>query len=387
MKLALPYRLPRLRLPAVHANTASTAPVAEVPASAAASGRRRPSASADARRRDAVHRRRRKGPVRLQRDLAAAPPGSTRPTSTTIPMRSPPTSARSAPRRACNTPRTRRNIRRFRASIRTPPASSTSCAAALVLAAPTTPGAAAELNEIATRPAVDLRQGPRHAERQADHRRRHRGRDGRASQSGRAQGDVEELARQCRPRRCATDYAPHGRDRQPGRQGARLSPTPARCGARNYDMTPEEFAAMYDRLWAEVKPLYVAAALLHADQAQREVRRRGAARDRPDPRRPARQHVGAGMGQHLRRRRARRARATSATTSSDAAQGQEVRRRSKMVKAGEGFYTSLGFAPLPETFWHALAVHPARATAKSSATPRPGTSTTRTTCASRCASR
>ena len=33
-------------------------------------------------------------------------------------------------------------------------------------------------------------------------------------------------------------------------------PTPARCGARNYDMTPEEFSAMYDRLWAETKPLY-----------------------------------------------------------------------------------------------------------------------------------
>ena len=70
-----------------------------------------------------------------------------------------------------------------------------------------------------------------------------------------------------------------------------------------------------------------------------------------------------------------------------AAGGQEVRRRSKMVKTGEGFYTSLGFAPLPETFWTALAVRQARATAKWSATPRPGTSTTRTTCASRCAPR
>ena len=82
-----------------------------------------------------------------------------------------------------------------------------------------------------------------------------------------------------------------------------------------YDMTPEEFSAMYERLWSEVKPLYDAAALLHADQAQPEIWRRGPARDRPDPRRPARQHVGAGMGQHLRRRRARRAPATSATTS------------------------------------------------------------------------
>jgi hypothetical protein len=40
-------------------------------------------------------------------------------------------------------------------------------------------------------------------------------------------------------------------------------------------------------------------ALLRARQAERQVRRRRAAQDRTHPRRPARQHVGPGVGQHL----------------------------------------------------------------------------------------
>ncbi len=93
------------------------------------------------------------------------------------------------------------------------------------------------------------------------------------------------------------------------------------------------------------------APLLHADQAQPEVRRCRAARDRPDPCRSARQHVGAGMGQHLRCRRAARVLATSATTSDRPAGGEEEDRRPRWFEIGEGFYTSLGFAPLPKTFW------------------------------------
>jgi len=55
-----------------------------------------------------------------------------------------------------------------------------------------------------------------------------------------------------------------------------------------YDMTPEQFTAMTERLWQETKPLYVA---LHA-----YVRSRGSGEDRTDPGGPARQYVGAGMG-------------------------------------------------------------------------------------------
>ena len=67
-----------------------------------------------------------------------------------------------------------------------------------------------------------------------------------------------------------------------------------------YDMPPDEFAAEVDRLWAQVKPLYDA---LHATCARSLLKKygaRGRAGRRPDPGPPARQHVGAGVGQHLR---------------------------------------------------------------------------------------
>ena len=71
-----------------------------------------------------------------------------------------------------------------------------------------------------------------------------------------------------------------------------------------YDMSPEEFSAMYDRLWSELTPLYNHLHCYTRDRLNAKYGDARAAQDRPDPRRPARQHVGAGMGQHLRRRRA-----------------------------------------------------------------------------------
>ena len=79
-------------------------------------------------------------------------------------------------------------------------------------------------------------------------------------------------------------------------------------------MSPDEFAAMTDRLWMQVKPLYDQ---LHCYTRAKLNEKYGdavQAEDRPDPRRSARQYVGPGMGQHLRRRRARRVPATSAMT-------------------------------------------------------------------------
>ena len=48
----------------------------------------------------------------------------------------------------------------------------------------------------------------------------------------------------------------------------------------------------------------------------------------------------------------------------------------EMVSYGERFFTSLGFEPLPETFWERSLLPASRATATWSATPAPGTSTT-----------
>ena len=66
-----------------------------------------------------------------------------------------------------------------------------------------------------------------------------------------------------------------------------------------YDMPPDEFEKETERLWGQVKPLYDELHCYVRAQAQQEVRRQGRAEDRPDPRAPARQHVGAGVGQHL----------------------------------------------------------------------------------------
>ena len=146
------------------------------------------------------------------------------------------------------------------------------------------------------------------------------------------------------------DYARDGR-RSPTR--ARRSWAYADTGAMwrsGYDMTPEEFAALTEKMWQEVKPLYMALHSYVRAQAQREIWRRGAAQDRPDPRRPARQYVGAGMGQYLRRSSRPQGAGDLGYDIGDLleAKGYDP---IKMVKTGEGFYSSLGFAPLPDTFW------------------------------------
>ena len=74
----------------------------------------------------------------------------------------------------------------------------------------------------------------------------------------------------------------------------------------NYDMEPGEFALLTDTLWGEVKPLYDQ---LHCYTRRKLNEKYGDAvqpATRPDPRRPARQHVGAAVGRDLRHRRARR---------------------------------------------------------------------------------
>lgn len=117
----------------------------------------------------------------------------------------------------------------------------------------------------------------------------------------------------------------------------------------NYDMTPEEFAAQTEKLWLEVKPLYDS---LHTyvrgklnakygDQVQPKTgpiradllgnmwaQEWGNIYDLVAP--PGSGDVGFDVTELLK------------------AKGYDDQ---KMVKAGEGFFSSLGFAPLPKTFW------------------------------------
>ena len=183
-----------------------------------AGGRRR--LSADPRRRPRLRRGGRKGSVRPQRHRRPRRSGSTPPTSTTIPTRWPPISARSAPKRASNMPPRRPNMRGSRASTSTPRASSTSCAARWSWRRRHA-GRGGRAQHHRDPAAVDLRQGPRAPQGQGNHRRRRRRADGDAAQPRRARRNLAELARECRPADAQRLYPP-GRDRQRRRQGARL---------------------------------------------------------------------------------------------------------------------------------------------------------------------
>jgi len=115
-----------------------------------------------------------------------------------------------------------------------------------------------------------------------------------------------------------------------------------------YDMPPDDFAKEVDRLWAQVRPLYVS---LHAYVRNRLREKYGPGvvpASGPIPAHllgniwaqdwsniyPAVEPHGAGPGYDLTR--ILKARNTQPTD---------------MVRYGESFFTSLGFAALPQTFW------------------------------------
>jgi len=117
----------------------------------------------------------------------------------------------------------------------------------------------------------------------------------------------------------------------------------------NYDMPPAEFASMTENIWQDVKPLYMA---LHTYvRAQLNKKYGDAIQSKSGPIRadllgnmwaqtwsniyPLVAPKGAGdVGYDL--------------TSLIEKKGYDAK---QMVKVGEGFFSSLGFAPLPETFW------------------------------------
>ena len=69
----------------------------------------------------------------------------------------------------------------------------------------------------------------------------------------------------------------------------------------NYDMPPDQFSAEVERLWQQVRPFYVS---LHAYVRRRLPRATATrwCRRTADSRAPAREHLGTGVGQHLRSR-------------------------------------------------------------------------------------
>jgi peptidyl-dipeptidase A len=116
----------------------------------------------------------------------------------------------------------------------------------------------------------------------------------------------------------------------------------------NYDMPPDSFAAEMDRLWEQLRPLYLS---LHAYVRGQLVKKYGASVVPPDGPIPA-HLLGNIWAQEWNNvydlmdspKPAESYDLTSILVERDTdAKG--------MVRYGENFFKSLGFAPLPETFW------------------------------------
>jgi peptidyl-dipeptidase A len=218
---------------------------------------------------------------------------------------------------------------------------------ALVLAAPSTPGAAAELNTISTRLQSTYGKG----------RARHRGKEITGD-------DAEELMGTLRnPAELREVWQSwHENVGRPMREDYTRMVEIANAGAKElgyadtgamwrsqYDMSPEEFSAMYDRLWAETKPLYDD---LHCYTRTKLNQKYGNAVQ------PANGPIRADLLGNMWAQEwgniydvvAPKGAGNIGYDLTDLLVAKKYTPE-QMVRTGERFYTSLGLAPLPETFW------------------------------------
>ena len=114
-----------------------------------------------------------------------------------------------------------------------------------------------------------------------------------------------------------------------------------------YDMPPDAFSQELDRLWGQLQPLYLS---LHAYVRAKLHERYGdqVPANGPIPAHLLGQSLGAGLVEPLRRRRP--GRGGTAASLSDVLRAANVT-PVDMARYGERFFTSLGFEPLPQTFW------------------------------------
>lgn len=125
-----------------------------------------------------------------------------------------------------------------------------------------------------------------------------------------------------------------------------------------YDMPPAEFAAMTDKLWNEVKPLYVA---LHTYVRRKLNEKYGdAVQAKTGPiRADLLGNMWAQEWGNIYDIVAPKGAGDLGYDVGDLLKAKNYDWK-KMVQTGEGFYSSLGFAPLPGTFWErSLFVKPA----------------------------
>ncbi|HEY0630370.1 MAG TPA: M2 family metallopeptidase [Sphingomicrobium sp.] len=217
----------------------------------------------------------------------------------------------------------------------------------LVLPAPQTPGAAAELNTIATRLQSTYGKG----------RAVHKGKQITGDDAEALMGTLRS------PAELAEIWQSwHENVGRPMRQDYSRLVELANAGAKDlgyadtgamwrsgYDMTPEEFSAMYDRLWAETKPLYDQ---LHCYTRTKLNQKYGNAVQ------PASGPIRADLLGNMWAQEWGNiydvvAPKGSGDVGYDIGELLEAKKKNPtdMVKIGEGFYTSLGLAPLPASFW------------------------------------
>ena len=116
----------------------------------------------------------------------------------------------------------------------------------------------------------------------------------------------------------------------------------------NYDMTPEQFSAEMERLWRQVEPLYIS---LHTYVRRQLIKKYGKLAERPDGMIPA-QLLGNMWAQEW-------GNIYPVVAPSNGDKGYDLTDLLKqknvnelgMVHYGENFFKSIGFAPLPQTFW------------------------------------
>src|SRR5260221_9347150 len=125
----------------------------------------------------------------------------------------------------------------------------------------------------------------------------------------------------------------------------------------NYDMTPEQFSAELERLWRQVEPFYVS---LHTYVRKQLIKKYGKIAERPDGMIPA--HLLGNMWAQDW------GNVYPLVAPANSGQGYDLTQLLKdhkvdehgMVRYGENFFKSLGFAELPKTFWErSLFVKPA----------------------------
>ena len=218
---------------------------------------------------------------------------------------------------------------------------------ALGLPAPTTAGAAAELNTISTRLQSTYGKG-----RGTLNGKPMTGNDLEEKMGTvRDSADLKEMwtswhTNVGRPMR--QDYARLVDIANQGAKELGFSDTGAMWRSR-YDMSPDEFAAMTDRLWGEVKPLYDQ---LHCYTRTKLNHKHGAAVQPATG--PIRSDL---LGNMWAQEWGNIYDVVAPRGAGDIGYDLTdllVRNKytpEKIVRTGEGFFSSIGFAPLPESFW------------------------------------